>query len=97
MKRFALRVLVATALIATGWTAAKAFQTTAPPAPQKADFEISVTSPVGETTITCVRGCGLQFIRMAPDKARAEPSFTYECGGNTSRCGGSVQGWIIDK
>jgi hypothetical protein len=95
MKRLALRIAFATALVATGWTAAKAFQTPSPaPPPQVADFEITVSSPNGSTTITCVRGCGLQFIRMKPDKAKAEPSFTYSCQSPNGQCGGSVQGFI---
>ena len=41
------------------------------------------------TTVTCTRGCGLQFIRVTPDKSKAERSFTYTCGGgNAPNCGG---------
>jgi hypothetical protein len=88
--RMLLRIVVATGLVAVGWTAGQAAQ------PTQADFEITVSSPSGETTITCTRGCGLQFIRMAPDKSAAQPSFTYRCGGpSVERCGGAVQGWIL--
>lgn len=87
MKRLMLKFVVAAGLVALGWTAGQAAQTTA-------DFEITVSAPQGETTITCVRGCGLQFIRYAPDRAEAKPSFTYSCSG-ASTCGGTVQGWVI--
>jgi hypothetical protein len=84
------RLCLAAVLVTIGWTTGRAAQ--APPA----DFEITVSSPVGETTITCTRGCGLQFIRMRPDRSAAERSFTYRCGGGgAERCGGAVQGWII--
>jgi hypothetical protein len=89
MKRLAIRAVIAAVLIGAGWTAAKAFQ-----APQ-ADFELAVSSPTGTTTITCVRGCGLQFVRYAPDRSAAQPSFTYTCGGNGGQCGGSVHGWVL--
>jgi hypothetical protein len=84
------RTCVAAGLVILGWTTGRAAQ-----AP-RADFEITVSSPAGETTITCTRGCGLQFIRMAPDKSAAQASFTYRCGGGGfERCGGSVQGWVL--
>jgi hypothetical protein len=83
------RIVVAAGLLAVGWTAGQAAQ-----APQ-ADFDLQISSPAGTTTVTCTRGCGLQFIRMAPDKSKAEQSFTYTCGdAATGRCGGSVQGWV---
>jgi hypothetical protein len=88
MKRIALRVVIATALIGLGWTVGQAAQ-----APQS-DFELQVSSPSGTTTITCVRGCGLQFIRYVPDKAEAKPSFTYTCGRPGETCGGSVHGFV---
>jgi hypothetical protein len=84
-----MRIVAAAGLLALGWTAGQAAQ-----APQ-ADFEIAITSPAGTTTVTCKRGCGLQFIRMTPDKSKAEPSFTYTCGANGTNCGGSVHGWVI--
>jgi len=88
MKRVLFKFISAAGFVALGWTAGQATQTT------RADFEISVSSPEGETTITCQRGCGLQFIRMAPDRSAAEPSFTYRCSG-APRCGGTVQGWVL--
>jgi hypothetical protein len=88
MTQIALRVVVAIALVGLGWVAGRAQAT-------QADFEIAVSSPNGSTTITCRRGCGLQFIRYSPNKAEAQPSFTYECNSPTGRCGGAVQGWVI--
>jgi hypothetical protein len=82
-----LRVMVAIALVGLGWVGGRAQAT-------QADFELEVSSPNGRTTITCRRGCGLQFIRNAPNKAEAQPSFTYECT-NSPKCGGTVQGWVI--
>jgi hypothetical protein len=88
--RTPLTISAAAGLVMLGWTTGRAAQT------PRADFELTVSSPVGETTITCTRGCGLQFIRMAPDKSAAQPSFTYRCGGGgAERCGGAVQGWVV--
>jgi hypothetical protein len=87
MKRVAFRVVIAAALVGLGWVTGQAAQ------PQ-ADFELAVSSPNGSTTITCRRGCGLQFIRYAPNKAEAQPSFTYDCQSAEGRCGGVVQGWL---
>jgi hypothetical protein len=85
-----IRIVAVAGLLALGWTAGRAAQ-----APQS-DFDIAVTSPTGTTTITCTRGCGLQFIRMTPDKSKAEPSFTYTCsGGGATTCGGSVHGFVL--
>ena len=90
MRLVIVRIAAAAGFIALGWTAGRAAQ-----APQ-ADFEIEIASPAGTTTVTCTRGCGLQFIRVTPDKSKAERSFTYTCGGgNAPNCGGSVQGWVI--
>jgi hypothetical protein len=82
------RVVIAAALVGLGWAAGQAAQT-------QADFELEVSSPNGSTTITCRRGCGLQFIRYAPNKAEAHPSFTYNCQSQDGRCGGVVQGWVL--
>ena len=87
MKRLVSRAVIAAALVGLGWVAGYAAQ------PQ-ADFELAVSSPNGSTTITCRRGCGLQFIRYAPSKAEAQPSFTYTCQSPSGRCGGEVQGWL---
>ncbi len=88
MRLMTRRILAAAGLVAVGWMAGQAAQ-----APQ-ADFEITVTAPPGETTVTCTRGCGLQFIRTTPDKSKAQPFFTYSCT-NTTTCRGSVHGWVI--
>ena len=100
MRLMIRRLVAAAGLLALGWTAGQAAQ-----APQ-ADFEITITSnsppsvlaPVSglrETTVTCTRGCSLQFIRNTPDKSKAAPSFTYGCSGDAINCRGSVHGWVI--
>jgi hypothetical protein len=90
MRLVIVRIAAAAGFIALGWTAGRTAQ-----APQ-ADFEIKIASPGGTTTVTCTRGCGLKFIRMTPDKSKAERSFTYTCGGGSApNCGASVQGWVI--
>ncbi len=48
MRRLVLRVLVAVALVASGWGVAQARR-------QGPDFEIAVSAPAGLTTITCVK------------------------------------------
>jgi hypothetical protein len=88
MRRILASVAVAFALLGIGWTTGRAAQT-----PQ-ADFEIKVSSPSGTTTIECVRGCGLQFVRYVPDRSAARPSFTYTCGNPGGMCGGSVHGFL---
>lgn len=85
------RALLAVALVGLGWAAARAAQTPV------ADFEVSVvTTKDGQITIECVRGCGLQFGRIVPDRARAGKSFTYgPCGGTWTTCGsGRLHGWV---
>lgn len=91
MRRMLLQIVAAVGFVALGWTAGRAAQAS------QADFELHVSSPGGETTITCLRGCGLQFIRSTPDKEAAQPSFTYTCGSPTGRCGGAVQGWVLPE
>jgi hypothetical protein len=90
MKRIAAGIVIAAALIGLGWTVGQAAQV-----PQ-ADFELQVnTSRSGETTITCVRGCGLQYVRYVPNKTEAQPSFTYTCGTPVGQaCGGAVHGFL---
>jgi hypothetical protein len=88
MRRTAIRIVIAAGLLALGWTAGQAAQT-------QADFDIAITSPAGTTTVTCTRGCGLQFIRMTPDRSKAEQSFTYTCGKEGTTCGGSAHGFVI--
>jgi len=88
MKSVALRVVIAAALVGLGWAAGQAAQT-----PQ-ADFEIEVSSPAGTTTITCVRGCGLQGSRYKPDQSAARPSVEYTCGSFGQQCGGAVHGFV---
>lgn len=89
MRRTTLRIAIAAGLLGLGWVAGQAAQTST------ADFELEVSSPNGSTTITCRRGCGLQFIRYTPNKAEAQPSFTYDCQSPNGRCGGVVQGWLL--
>jgi hypothetical protein len=89
MARVFLRTVVALALVGAGWAAAKA-QTSS------ADFEIVVNAPVGETTIECVRGCGLAWVERGDPGGPGSPTFTYRCsGGTVTRCSSSrVGGWI---
>jgi glucose-6-phosphate dehydrogenase assembly protein OpcA len=89
------RALLALALVAAGWVAARA------QAPQTPDFELSVTMTAdGKATIACVRGCGLQWIeRKVPNRADAEKTFTYGCSNAWDRwpngCpSGRLGGWI---
>ena len=85
------RTLIALAFVALGW-AARAAQT-----PAVSDFEVSVvTTRDGQITIECLRGCGLQFGRVVPDRSQAQSSFTYgPCGGTWTTCGsGRLYGWV---
>jgi hypothetical protein len=85
-----LRGVLALALVSAGWIAAKA-QISEP------DFELIVDAPAGETTIECVRGCGLMWVeRGVNPNGSPSPTFTFRCeGGNVQRCSSSrVGGWI---
>jgi hypothetical protein len=91
MKRAALRLLVAIALVAMGWTIGQA---------QGSDpsFELRIDAPIGRTNVECVRGCQLAWVERAvpgtvsPNKA----TFTYMCSNSPSgRCeSGRIGGWI---
>jgi hypothetical protein len=85
MKQFAIRTTMAVGLVALGWAAGRA-QATA------ADFTLRIEAPMGETKIECVQGCALQFVREAPNRDRAMPSFNYGCTGQ--KCGAEVHGWL---
>ena len=61
MRTIIVRTLVASALLGTGWAAARA-QVSEP------NFELVVDAPAGATTITCVRGCRLMW-----NRARNQP------------------------
>jgi hypothetical protein len=90
MIRTALRIGIAVTLVGMGWMAAKA-QTAAP------DFEIVVNAPEGETTIECVRGCGLAWVgRGVPSSVNPEQTFKFRCAGAPDgRCSSfKVGGWL---
>ena len=86
------RTLFAVAFVGLGWAAARAAQTPAAP-----DFAVSVaTTRDGRITIECLRGCSLQYGRLAPSRAGAQKSFTYgPCTGAWTTCGsGPLHGWM---
>ena len=89
MRRIAVRGLLAFALLSAGYTIGRA-QVKQP------DFEISVSSPAGETIIECRRGCGLKWISRGILEGEPQPTFKYSCAGATvQRCGsGIIGGWI---
>ena len=92
MKRIALKLLLAIGLVAIGWTVGRA-------QPSYPDFELRIDAPRGQTTITCVRGCGLAWIQRSPpgNYPGQDSVFTYSCGGPNAdmRCdSGRVGGWI---
>jgi hypothetical protein len=94
MARFALRVVIACALIVTGWMAGQA-QTPAPPTP---DFEITVVAPQGWMSVACTRGCefGVAQVRQDGVVTRGRiPSFEYRCGGTAATCESKVSGWVV--
>jgi hypothetical protein len=91
MRQGFYRVFVALLLLGVGWTAGKA-QLAQP------DFELIVNAPVGETTVTCKRGCNLFWIeRGIPSTATPSADFTFKCGGQgTERCSSAtVGGWLV--
>jgi hypothetical protein len=89
VNRTTVRIVIAAGLIGLGWVAGRA-QTTQP------DFELVVNSPVGETTVECVRGCDLKFVeRGLNPNSKAMPTFTFRCNGRAERCSSlKIGGWI---
>ncbi len=88
MKRRCRQVVVALALIGMGWAAARA-QTPAP------DFEIVVNAPTGQTTVQCVRGCGLMWIaRGVNPNSQPTEKFTFSCTAPQGCSSSRVGGWI---
>ena len=90
MRQVTLRVALAFLLFGVGWTTGRA-QIAQP------DFELIVDAPVGETTVTCKRGCNLFWVeRGIPSTANPTPEFRFRCGGQgIDRCSSAtVGGWI---
>ena len=87
MARTITRFAIALALVGLGW-AARA-QTREP------DFEIVVSSPGGETTVECRRGCEVAWVeRGLNPRARSSATFTFNC--TAERClSGRVGGWLL--
>lgn len=90
MRRIAVGLTCAAALVMTGWIAGRA-QTPEP------DFEISVETTLGngaETTITCLKGCGLSWVeRGVNPRASVMPQFTFRCTPTQTCASGRVGGW----
>jgi hypothetical protein len=92
MSRIVVRVVLAALLVVSGWTLGRA-QTPAP------DFEIIVNAPVGETTVTCKRGCNLAWVeRGLPSETAKKAEFRFRCGGGgVERCSSATVGGWIEK
>ena len=92
MVRLVVRIAVALALVAAGWSIGRA-QTPQP------DFELVVDAPVGATTVVCKRGCTLAWVeRGIPSSADPrKPEFNFRCSGpNVERCSSyTVGGWVV--
>jgi hypothetical protein len=87
MARIMVQTIFAMILILLGWVVGRA-QTSEPA------FELVVDAPGGETTIKCVKGCGLSWVERGIN-ANATPmaTFTYQC--TAPRCSsGRVGGWL---
>jgi len=85
------RTLIALALIGLGWAVAQA-RTQATP-----DFELSVITKDGKTSIECVRGCGLQWTEwVVPNRNEAQKVVSFgPCGNRPEGCpSGRVGGWM---
>ena len=87
MARIIVQTALAVILIFVGWVVGRA-QTSEPA------FELVVNAPGGETTIECVKGCGLSWVERGVN-ANSTPmaTFTYRC--TAPRCSsGRVGGWL---
>jgi hypothetical protein len=88
MKRLAVRIAIASVLVITGWVLAKA-QSSQP------DFEIIVSSPGGNTTVECRRGCELSwFERGLNPRAATMKTFSFACTSAERCASGVIGGWI---
>ncbi len=89
MIRASVRLAAVAAFLCLGWVAGRA-QSSQP------TFEIVVDAPAGETTIRCVRGCGLSWVeRGVSPNAQAVPTFTFTCNAPSGRCSSHrVGGWL---
>jgi hypothetical protein len=90
MRRTATRLAIVSVLVGLGWIGGRA-QTSQP------TFELIVDAPVGETTVTCKRGCALSWVeRGVNPNAAAMPTFSYNCAGaEVKRCSSAtIGGWI---
>jgi hypothetical protein len=87
MARSMVQIVFAVILIFLGWVLGRA-QTSAPA------FELIVDAPGGETTIKCVKGCGLSWVERGVNaNATQMTAFTYRC--TAPRCSsGRVGGWL---
>ena len=89
MKRIAVRVAIAVALLGFGWSVGRAQS-------RQPDFELMVDAPGGATTVQCVRGCTLQF-HMDASNSDNHPSsaFSFNCSGGTPRCSSqTINGYL---
>jgi hypothetical protein len=92
MARQLVRLVVAVVLVALGWVGGQA-QTRPSP-----DFEISVLTKDGATTIECVRGCGLQWTEwVVPNRTEAQKVVSFgPCANSPKGCpSGRIGGWIV--
>lgn len=90
MKYITARIIIALALVGAGWALAKA-------QPVQPDFELVVHTPVGQTTVECVRGCEMAWVeRGINPEAKPMPTFSFGCSGTPSgRCSSyKIGGWI---
>ena len=74
MKRTALRLLLAVALIATGWSL-RLVQNMLGEPPGR--FLLRIDSPTGATTIQCPDGCKLVSLKNLPSLSTRQ--MTFEC------------------
>lgn len=91
MKLTLVRIAVAVALLAAGWSAGRAQERA-----RSGDFVIAVEGEVGTTTLQCVRGCTLQGERDLPLATKPPvPDYTFSCGGAFARsCRAVVHGFL---
>lgn len=89
MKRVAVRIAVAVALLGCGWSVGRAQS-------RQPDFELMVDAPGGATTVQCVRGCNLQFHMDAGNSDNIPSStFSFNCPGGTPRCSSrTINGYL---
>jgi hypothetical protein len=81
-----VRVAIAMSIALAGWSVGRAQS-------QVADFEMTITAPVGRTVVECSKGCDFRFDMGDTSLPRPNTRFTFECRGQGAQnCSATING-----